>query len=839
MNTADLDLIISRLREGNQDVQAAALNALHDEVRSSQGSSFTEIQNLYDRIDSILECLECLETEKKRHLYDLLSVISIMGDTQHLLGYRLNGCVTDLSVWGHQYVRKLVSAIVDVSTGRSKQVDYTQLVEPIISFLFTHNSEIEAIDFAIEVSGLQPCSILSTETSDFVTEIKSILDTEKEDIKIGVSPKMEEIIEEPAQGKVLGPSVLELIFNKIDDDNRGRVVVYLEELAKFYGLTELILKINEHDPSRYLVTLIKHRRMNDAVAYVKGLKDQLIKKQCLYILARCCIQYNGSESDNRILNNSHMAGIFRSVAESLEVLPPKKVDNMFKSLNKDKVDIAAVANALVHFGYGRDPIFFPQEGDYQVKEEHLSLFKSSDNIAVVASAGLLHAFDPQSVYALYEPRILDSPDIGAVLAVALSAYKTGDADTVILNLLSIFLTSGNSTDTIASLFAISLLYNSSHRQEVYDLIFPLLSSADNNVALFSIYVLGCVFPGDIEILASCVEVYSELKKDPLFTNFALLGIAIFFYQLDLEPGSDVASVFDRLTPHARVLARGFMGLGSGDPGVVDKILAEAFIGDIDTLLESLGLLAACMVGVGDNVAIQLIERISTSSLMLDSPHLKNIIPFCLAMLYTSNMRTEVVDTLERSINSGECSVNAIIAIGIVGAGTCSSRILRILDSSFSSLYKDPRASAALVYARGLVCLGKGLFTLSPLCYDKQVILPRSFISLISTLFLFLENGTSFKDYSYFLYLITGAVLPRYVHTDCTDSDLKESEDENISVRIGRPVDIVGKAGKPNKISATVVHTLPAILNENERAEADIALCTSFVEDVIVPRKDIN
>ena len=853
MNASDLDLVISRLSENDPELRKNALCTLHDEVRSALGSSFNEIQTLLDRHSAIASHIDNLKGDEKRHLYDLLSVISILDNPKNVLRYRLLGGVTELTVWSHQYVRKLVCSILDVIYGNSEYEEFGPVIEPIISFLFAHNSEAEAIDFAIEVSGLQPRPIVTEQSSAFLLEIRNLMESDPED-----EPNSELMKEKTAANatkrdtdkpttqvmdRTVDRAVFKHVLARVDADNRERVLTYLEELGKFYDLNDEILEVKQHDPSRYLVGLLKTHRTKDAEMYVRRMEDGEIKKQCLYILARNSIRYSGNNEEERILSNRHMYGVFQAVATALEVLPTKKLDYMFKGLNRDRVDVTAVANGLVNFAYGRDPVFFPQEGDYRVKEEQMEQLKSSSSPAAIASVGLIHAFNPSTLYSLYESRIFDSPEIGALLAVALSSYRIGDPDSSILNLLSIFL---SSSDSIAALFAISILYYGTHCQEVYELVFPLLSCADNSVSLFSIYVLGSVFPGDIEILSSCVDVYAELKKDPVFTHYAMLGIALFFYKLEMVPNSDAKRIFDRLDPHVRVLARGFIGIGSGSPELVDAILAESFIGEIDALLESLGLIASCMVGLGDSIAMQLVERIATSSLLLDSPHLKSIVPLCLALLYASNPRPEVVDILERSINSGECSVNAIVSLGIVGAGTCSSRILTILDSNFSSVYKDPRASAALIYARGLVNLGKGLFTLSPLAYNKQIIMPRSFVALISTLFIFLESAGSIKDHSYLLYMVVGAVHPRYVHVDVTDpeeptsqSATDQSPETELTVRIGQPVETVGLAGKPSRISATVVHTLPAILNEREMAESDIPLCTAYVEDIVVLRGAVS
>lgn len=188
-----------------------------------------------------------------------------------------------------------------------------------------------------------------------------------------------------------------------------------------------------------------------------------------------------------------------------------------------------------------------------------------------------------------------------------------------------------------------------------------------------------------------------------------------------------------------------------------------------------------------------------SSLLLDSQHLRISFPLCLALLYSSNPKTEVIDALEKSINSGDADVNPLIALGIVGAGTRSSRILRILDSNYNNVYKDPIALSALIISQGLMNLRKGLFTLSPLYYEKNVVSDRSITGLPSTVFLFIDQSM-FADHSYLCYLLSSSISPKYV------------TGYEGSCREGKPVNVVGLAGKPNKLSATVIHSLPIIIN---------------------------
>lgn len=839
MDNSDLEILVSRLKDNDPDVQKQALTSLQELIKGTQGSISNETQGLLDIKEEMIRCIDYLEESNKKHLYDLLSVMCVLDDSPASLEYRLNGNVTPLMEWSHQYVKKLVKCIVDThydkvdkddtNCGKNDKVKYEKLIEPIIQFLINHNSEVEAIDFLIEVSCEKTIGGNGVRMQAFDTAIKTISAEET---------SKDEITEEakPIRGK---KSYFDILIKHVDTNNRNRIVVYLEELSKFYDLKDVLMEITEYDASKHLIFMIKNGMINKATDYVKNMKDGKCKKQCLYILARNSIYYEGKEDEEYILCNNHIKTVYREVGASLEILPPKKLEYMFKGLNKERIDAAAIANALVHFGYRRDPVFFPNEGDFKIKEEYSEQLLLNKSISTVASVGLINAFDPDSVCDFYSQSIFNTPEPGSILALALSSFKNKDSNYTILNLLSIFIGSDDDKEVIAMLMGIAVLYAGTGSQEVYELVFPLLSSETNDVCLFSIYVLGVVFTGDMDILSSCLEIYKELKKESPFANFAILGLSLFFYKTNVSVSNlgaantseqnDKASsntetvqdkLFSRLDGHSKILAAGFAHIGTGNPAVIDHIFSYTFVGEIDALMESLGILSACIVGVGDSVAQHHLDRISSSSLLLDSPHLRNIVPLCIALLYASNPKSEVVDTLEKLINSGDSSINSLISLGIVAAGTCSSRILRILDSNFCNVYKDAKASSALIYAQGLVNLGKGLCTLSPLCYDKQIILQKSLVGLISTFFVFLEPGM-FKEYPFLFFLITSAVTPKYV------------AGFNGVIRIGKPVDVVGVVGRPNKISAAVVHSLPVILNENECADIEEPIYTSYIEDIII------
>jgi len=792
METSDLDTIIARIKDKDSGIQKNALNILHNHVHSVQGTVGSKNQELFDKIDLFMEIAENLEENNKRHLYDMLSVMNLFHSNQNILKYRLLGSFTSIEEWGLQYVRQLVCCILDVIYKNLETEDYSPLVEPVSKYLFKHNAEIEAIDFIFETS--------------FVS------------LKSGAKQSKNRLFEH---------DYTNIILECIDDQNMNRVLLYLEEMDNFYEIEDLMMRLysssKAQDACKFLVYLIKINKIPAAVEFVKSISKAPLKKQCLYILARNGIYYESNVPEEQyILSNSFLAENFFAVASSLELLQAQKMEYIFKGLDKEKVEAASIANALVHFAYNRDPVFFPEENDYKVKDDFSQSLKLAKSISTIASIGLINSYSHEKIFEHSSNLIYEKPNIGAILALAIAAQKHHDLDSGIFDLLCLFLSSDDKIEVLAAMLGISILYSTSNSNKAYEAIFPLLSSSNIEVALFAIYVLGSIFAcsGDEGIISSCLEIYKDLKKDSTFLNFATLGIALIFMK---RPELASSQLFSELDAYTKLLALGLMNLGTGNSAVADEILTEAFTGDTDALLESLGLISSCLVAVGDGISTQLMERISNSSLMLDSQHLRITFPLCLALLYPSNPKMEVIDALEKSLNSGDADVNSLIALGIIGAGTRSARILRVLEINYNNVYKDPKASSALIISQGLVNLGKGLFTLSPFFYDKKIIHNRSIIGLVSTLFSFIDQSM-FSEYSFLSYFLTSSISSKYV-----------TGYEGFC-KVGKPVDIIGLAGNPNKLSATVMHSLPIIVNSNEKAEAEDPVYTPYIEDVLVKKE---
>ena len=81
-------------------------------------------------------------------------------DTNEALHYALEGTKIDLTSWGHEYLRTLSGEISSECKKREEKGESTDLkdlqfiIDAIVPYNMTHNSEPEAVDMLIEINRL-------------------------------------------------------------------------------------------------------------------------------------------------------------------------------------------------------------------------------------------------------------------------------------------------------------------------------------------------------------------------------------------------------------------------------------------------------------------------------------------------------------------------------------------------------------------------------------------------------------------------------------------------------------------------------------------------------------
>lgn len=121
--------------------------------------------------------------------------------------------------------------------------------------------------------------------------------------------------------------------------------------------------------------------------------------------------------------------------------------------------------------------------------------------------------------------------------------------------------------------------------------------------------------------------------------------------------------------------------------------------------------------------------------------IRRAVPLALAMLCASNPLVNVLDTLSKYSHDHDRQVamNAIFAMGVVGAGTNNSRLAQILRQLASFYYKEPEAEFMVRIAQGLLHMGKGTMSINPFHSNRLLMSNPACAGLIAVMVSFLDT----------------------------------------------------------------------------------------------------
>jgi 26S proteasome regulatory subunit N1 len=123
------------------------------------------------------------------------------------------------------------------------------------------------------------------------------------------------------------------------------------------------------------------------------------------------------------------------------------------------------------------------------------------------------------------------------------------------------------------------------------------------------------------------------------------------------------------------------------------------------------------------------------------PVIRKAVPLAIGLLYASNPQLTVFETLSRYSHDSdlEVAVNAIFAMGLVGAGTNNARLAQLLRGLASYYSREPNCLFMVRIAQGMLHLGKGTMTLNPFHTDRQVLSRVSIAGLLPVLIAMMDG----------------------------------------------------------------------------------------------------
>ncbi|CDJ58774.1 26S proteasome non-ATPase regulatory subunit 2, putative [Eimeria maxima] len=286
--------------------------------------------------------------------------------------------------------------------------------------------------------------------------------------------------------------------------------------------------------------------------------------------------------------------------------------------------------------------------------------------------------------------------------------------------------------------------------------------------------------------------------------------------------------------------------------------------------QAVAVLNIALIAFAEETGAEMALRLYDHILQYADAHMKRAVPLAVALQHPSNPKPQLIDLLSKLSHDADpdTALNAIFAMGILGAGTNHSRIASLLRQLASYYGKDPSALFVVRLSQGLLYLGKGLLHIGALHSDRQLIcrVALGALAIVSYSALLMRH-TILGKFHFMLYYLFPAVQPRWLVTvaermegagpdekpdlalkaetaalaqdeaeaagidaametdGATNSKVPSMEgDEDlkmlpIPVRVGEAVDVVAQVGRqPKTITGFQTHTSPVLLNFSERAE---------------------
>jgi 26S proteasome regulatory subunit N1 len=122
------------------------------------------------------------------------------------------------------------------------------------------------------------------------------------------------------------------------------------------------------------------------------------------------------------------------------------------------------------------------------------------------------------------------------------------------------------------------------------------------------------------------------------------------------------------------------------------------------------------------------------------PVIRKSVPLALGLVSASNPQLPILDILSKYSHDNDLAValNAIFAMGLVGAGTNNARLAQMLRQLAGYYHKEPDCLFMVRIAQGLVHMGKGTIGINPFYLDRAIINKPAVAGLLATLTAFTD-----------------------------------------------------------------------------------------------------
>lgn len=770
-------------------------------------------------------------------LADVLSVLGMtQGDEEKLetLNYRLLAPSVDLVSWGHEYVRHLALEIGQDyqrrMTDEEDPQDLIDLARSLVPYFLSHNAEADAVDILSELERIQ-------EITQYLNENTY-------------------------------PRVCLYMLSMVN-------LLTFPEDQQFLRTAHDIYKQYNKLPQAMVLAI----RLNDIELIHEDFdssSDVALKKQMALLIARQQIWLDGTpegEDDQELiecLSNTKLPDHFKSLAKELNILEPKMPEDIYKShlessrtAGLTNVDSArhnlasAFVNAFTNAGFGNDKLMLVENSE---KQNWVWKTKEDGMLSATASMGMLLRWDVEQGLERIDKFTYageDNVKAGSLLAIGILMSGVRMEAEPAFHLLGDEKNLGSDKRPIrvASIMGLGLSYAGTNKEELLETLLPIVedTSLDMQLSAMAALSLGLIFVGSSNhkvseaIINTLLDEDREKQLKDKWTRFMSLGLALLFFgrQEEVDVVLETLKAIDHpMAKPAAVLAEVCAWAGTGTVLKLQELLhiCNDHIEDGedkkgDELLQVYAVLGLSLISMGEEVGQEMVLRQFGHLMHYGEPNIRRAVPLAMGLISPSNPQMKVYDTLSRYShdNDNDVAINAIFAMGLLGAGTNNARLAQLLRQLASYYHRDQNSLFMVRIAQGLLHMGKGTMSLNPFHTDRQILSRVAAAGLLTVLVAMIDaKQFILGDSHYLLYFIITAMHPRFLVT--LDEDLKPLQ---VNVRVGQAVDVVGQAGRPKTITGWQTQSTPVILAYGERAELEdeqYVSLASNLEGLVILRK---
>ncbi|KAJ7755387.1 armadillo-type protein [Mycena maculata] len=817
-------------------------------------------------------------SEDKSLFADILSVLAMTySDTQPrgTLRYRLLSAslrpagspLADPGTWGHEYVRHLAAELGDEYTFREQESDEptpapeagkteepTQvklpgtledlraLAKECAVFLIGHNAEPDAVDLLEEL--------------EIVDEIAQLVDDNTYNRVCQYMIRCVNLLPPPDDVSFL----------------KTAHTIYVQH-RKFPEALALAIRLGDPTLIREDFNAPGNPLMKRQLAFLLAraqIPIEWLRAPSENPEQEIDIEDEFPEDLRECLSNTRLSGHFRDFGKELGVTDPKSLEDVYKTHLENtrpnalaNVDSArgnlagTFVNAFVNAGFGNDKLMVEAE------EGNSWVYKNKDHgmMSATASLGLSLLWDTDLGLSHIDKYTYSSEEYmkaGALLATGiLSSGVRTEAD-VAKGLIGEYVDNKSVPLKTSAIMGLGMAYAGSHREDLLQLLIPHVSDdMSMEVASLATLALGFIFVGSEngEITGTILQTLMEKAErsdaglDEKWARFMALGLGLLY--LGLQDASDTTietlkAIEHPISKTAQIVVEACAFAGTGNVLKVQAMLhhcdehidmkekeadkdekkdeaaaegakeeAKPEVKQDDTF-QSFAVIAVALISMGEDIGAEMSIRQFHHLMHYGEPIIRKSVPLAIGLVSISNPQLPILDTLSKYSHDNDLQValNAIFAMGLVGAGTNNARLAQMLRQLAGYYYKEPDCLFMVRIAQGLVHMGKGTIGLNPFFSDRSIMSRPAIAGLLATLTAFTDAKHFVLDkYHWMLYFLVTAMYPRFLIT--VDEELNSMP---VTVRVGQALDVVGQAGKPRTISGFQTHQTPVRLATTERAE---------------------